>query len=326
MKMTIGSALNAALFEEMERDKEVFVIGEEIGRTGLYGVTSGLEERFGKSRVIRTPISEAGFVGMSVGAAMRGMRPVTELMYIDFIGVCMDQVINQAAKMRYMTGGQVSIPMVLLLPTGAGRRNAGQHSQSLESLLAHIPGLKMVAPTTPYDAKGLLKASIRDDDPVMFLEHKFTAGIEGDVPDGDYIVPIGKANVRRKGKDVTVIAWSRQVIYALEAAEELQKEGINAEIIDLRSLVPLDWDTIQESVCKTHRVVITEECVKRGGYAAEISAQISENLFGELNRPVERIGALNITPPFSPPLEDAFFPHPKDIIAAVRKLFDKGHC
>jgi pyruvate/2-oxoglutarate/acetoin dehydrogenase E1 component len=319
--MTIAEALHVALREEMARDREVFVIGEEVGgQYGLFDMTTGLQDIFGKDRAIATPISEAGFVGMSVGAALRGMRPVVELMYIDFIGVCMDQIINQAAKMRYMTGGQVSVPMVLLLPTGSGRRNAGQHSQCLESMLAHVPGLKMVAPTTPYDAKGLLKAAIRDNDPVMFLEHKLLFGNKGEVPEGDYVVPIGQAAVRRKGQDLTIIAWSRQVLYALEAAEELQKEGIAAEVIDLRSLVPLDWQTIAESVRKTHRVVVAEECVKRGGYGAEISAQIAEELFAELDQPVARVGALNIVPPFSPPLEDAFFPHPQDIVAAARKL------
>jgi pyruvate/2-oxoglutarate/acetoin dehydrogenase E1 component len=323
--MTIAEALHAALYEEMINDPEVFVMGEDVGgQFGPFDVTTGLGNIFGKDRAIATPISEAGFVGMSVGAAMRGMRPVVELMYIDFIGVCMDQIINQAAKMRYMTGGQVSIPMVLRLPMGSGRRNAGQHSQCLESLLAHIPGLKMVAPTTPYDAKGLLKAAIRDDDPVMFLEHKLMFANKGEVPADDYIVPIGKAAIRREGKDVTIIAWSRQVLYAMEAAEELQKEGIDAEVIDLRSLVPLDWETIAESVHKTRRVVVTEECVKRGGYAAEISAQISEELFAELDQPVARVGALNIVPPFSPPLEDAFFPHPKDIVKATRKVVKKA--
>jgi pyruvate/2-oxoglutarate/acetoin dehydrogenase E1 component len=323
--MTISEALHAALYEEMLRDEEVFTIGEEVGRFGPYEVTTGLETVFSKNRVIATPISEAGFVGICVGAAMRGMRPVVELMYIDFIGVCMDQIINQAAKMRYMTGGQVSIPMVLRLPMGSGRRNAGQHSQCLESMLAHVPGLKMVAPTTPYDAKGLLKAAIRDDDPVMFLDHKFLFGVKGEVPEDDYVVPIGKAAVRREGKDLTIIAWSRQVLYALEAAEELKKEGIDAEVIDLRSLVPLDWETIADSVRKTHRVVVTEECVKRGGYGAEISAQIAEELFAELEQSVARIGALNIVPPFSPPLEDAFFPHPKDIVETAKKVMKKKY-
>ena len=318
--ITISEALRAALIEEMGRDEKIFAIGEDVERAGIFNVITGLGKKFGEQRIISTPISEAGFIGMAVGAAMRGMRPVAELMYIDFIGICMDQIINQAAKMRYMTGGQVCIPMVLLLPTGSGRRNAGQHSQCLESMLTHIPGLKIISPTTPYDAKGLLKSAIRDDDPVMFLEHKFLSNETGEVPDEDFTVPIGKATIRRVGKDVTIISWSRQVIYALEAAEEMAKEGIDVEVIDLRSLVPLDWDTIEKSVCKTHRVVVTQECVKRGGYGGEISAQISENLFDGLYKPVERLGALNIVPPFSPPLEDAFFPHPKDIIEAVKRV------
>ena len=317
--MTISEALHEALRGEMLRDPKVFTIGEECGFDGLYGVSTDLEKEFGDQRVIATPISEAGFVGMSVGAAMRGMRPVAELMYIDFIGVCMDQIINQAAKMCYMTGGQVSVPM-LRLPMGSGRRNAGQHSQNLESLLTHIPGLKIVAPITPCDAKGMLTAAIRDDDPVVMLEHKLCYNIRGEVPDGDYTVPFGKAAVRREGTDVTLIGWSRQVLNALEAAEILEKEGISAEVVDIRSLVPLDFDTIAASVSKTGRAVVAQECVNRGGYGGEISAQISENLFGALKAPVVRIGAKNIVPPFAHTLEDAFFPNTADIAAAVRKM------
>lgn len=318
--MTISEALHEALRGEMLRDPKVFTIGEECGFDGLYGVSTDLEKEFGDKRVIATPISEAGFVGMSVGAAMRGMRPVAELMYIDFIGVCMDQIINQAAKMCYMTGGQVSVPMVLRLPMGSGRRNAGQHSQNLESLLTHIPGLKIVAPITPCDAKGMLTAAIRDDDPVVMLEHKLCYNIRGEVPDGDYTVPFGKAAVRREGTDVTLIGWSRQVLNALEAAEILEKEGISAEVVDIRSLVPLDFDTIAASVSKTGRAVVAQECVNRGGYGGEISAQIAENLFGVLKAPVVRIGAKNIVPPFAHTLEDAFFPNTADIAAAVRKM------
>jgi pyruvate/2-oxoglutarate/acetoin dehydrogenase E1 component len=322
--ITISKALHAALREEMTKDQAVFVIGEDIGgQSSPYGVARDLETIFGKNRVIATPLSEAGYVGISIGASMRGMRPVIEFASIDFIGVCMDQIINQAAKMRYMSGGQVSVPIVLHLPIGSGLRKAGQHSQCLESMLAHLPGLKIVAPTTPYDAKGLFKAAIRDDDPVVFLTHKFLFDVKGEVSEDDYIIPIGEATIRREGKDVTIIAWSRQVLYSLEAAEKLQKEGIDAEVLDLRSLVPLDWETIAESVCKTHRVVVTEECVKRGGYAGEISAQIAEELFTELYQPVARVGALNIVPPFSPPLEDAFFPHPQDIVDAAEIIMSK---
>ena len=320
---TIGQALHETLREEMLRDERVFTIGEEVGFDGLYGVTLGLEKEFGDRRVIPTPISEAGFVGMSVGAAMSGMRPVAELMYIDFIGVCMDQIINQAAKMHFMTGGQVSVPMVLRVPMGSGHRNAGQHSQNLESLLTHIPGLKVIAPITPYDAKGMLAAAIRDDDPVVMLEHKLCYNVSGEVPDEDYVVPFGKAAVRREGSDVTLIGWSRQVLYELEAAEELEKEGISCEVVDIRSLVPLDFETIERSVRKTGRALISQECVNRGGYGGEISAQISEFLFDALKSPVKRLGAKNICPPFAHTLEDAFFPHTADIVAAVREMMNQ---
>ena len=256
---TISQALHESLRNEMLRDSKVFTMGEECGFDGLYGVSTDLEKEFGTKRVIATPISEAGFVGMAVGAAMRGMRPVAELMYIDFIGVCMDQIINQAAKMCYMTGGQISVPMVLRLPMGSGRRNAGQHSQNLESLLTHIPGLKVIAPITPYDAKGMLTAAIRDDDPVVMIEHKLCYNIQGEVPEEDYVVPFGKAAVRREGTDVTLIGWSRQVLNELEAAEILAGDGISAEVIDIRSLVPLDFEAIAASVRKTGRVLVAQE-------------------------------------------------------------------
>lgn len=317
---TIGQALHETLRNEMLRDPTVFTIGEEVGFDGLYGVTLGLEKEFGDKRVIPTPISEAGFVGMSVGAAMSGMRPVAELMYIDFIGVCMDQIINQAAKMHFMTGGQVSVPMVLRVPMGSGRRNAGQHSQNLESMLTHVPGLKVIAPITAYDAKGILAAAIRDDDPVVILEHKLCYNEKGEVPDEDYIVPFGQAAIRREGSDVTLIGWSRQVLYELEAAEILAKEGISCEVVDLRSLVPLDFETIEKSVRKTGRALVSQECVNRGGYGGEISAQISEFVFDALKGPVVRLGAKNICPPFAHTLEDAFFPHVDDIVEAVRKM------
>ena len=317
---TIGQALHETLRNEMLRDPTVFTIGEEVGFDGLYGVTLGLEKEFGDKRVIPTPISEAGFVGMSVGAAMSGMRPVAELMYIDFIGVCMDQIINQAAKMHYMTGGQVSVPMVLRVPMGSGRRNAGQHSQNLESLLTHIPGLKVIAPITPYDAKGMLAAAIRDDDPVVILEHKLCYNEKGEVPDEDYTVPFGKAAIRREGTDVTLVGWSRQVLYELEAAEILAKEGISCEVVDIRSLVPLDFETIEKSVRKTGRAIVSQKCVNRGGYGGEISAQISEFVFDALRAPVVRLGAKNICPPFAHTLEDAFFPHVDDIVETARKM------
>ncbi|SET08376.1 pyruvate dehydrogenase E1 component beta subunit [Natronincola peptidivorans] len=318
--LSTSKAIREALHEEMQRDENVIVVGEDLGKMGNpFGITLGFLDEFGPNRVIETPICESGFTGMAVGAAMRGVRPVVELMYVDFIGVAMDPVMNQAAKMRYMTGGQVNIPMVVRAPMGAGRRNAGQHSQCLETLFTNIPGLKVVAPSTAADAKGLLKASIRDEDPVIFLEHKLLYAAKGEIPEGEHIIPIGEADVKREGKDVTIITWSRQVFFALEAAKELEKDGIDVEVIDLRSLVPLDWETIKKSVSKTHNVVVVQEGNKRSGFAGEISSQIMEELFDELDSPVERVAGLNVVPPFSPPLEDAFFPNPNDIVKAVKK-------
>lgn len=323
-KITYGQAISEAMHEEMVRDENVFILGEDMGIMGsVFGLTRGFRDEFGKNRVIDTPISESGFIGMSVGAAIRGMRPVAELMYVDFATVCFDPIVNQAAKMRYMTGGQVKVPMVIRAPEGAGRRNAGQHSQSLDSLFTHIPGLKVVAPATPYDAKGLLKAAIRDDDPIMFIEHKLLYAGKGEVPEEEYIIPLGKADVKRTGKDVTIIAYSRQVNFALQAAKELADEGIDAEVIDLRTLVPLDWETIEASIKKTHRVVIVQEGPKRCGYAGEISSQIMEGAFDELDAPVKRVAGLNVIPPFSPALEDLIYPNPKDIVTGVKELLGK---
>ena len=320
-KLSMSKAIREAMHEEMVRDESVIVIGEDLGIMGSpFGVTQGFLDEFGPDRVIETPICESGFTGMAVGAAMRGIRPVVELMYVDFIGVAMDPVLNQAAKLRYMTGGQVSIPMVIRAPMGAGRRNAGQHSQCLETFFTHIPGLKLVCPSTPADAKGLLKAAIRDEDPVIFLEHKLLYAVKGELPEEEHIIPLGKADVKREGKDVTIITWSRQVLFALEAAVELEKNGVEVEVIDLRTLVPLDWETIKKSVSKTHNVVLVQEGYKRSGYAGEIAAQIMEELFDELDSPVERVAGLNTVAPFSPPLEDAFFPNASDIVQAVKKI------
>ena len=323
-KLSISKAIGEALHEEMARDENVIILGEDMGKMGnVFGITVGFQEEFGENRVIDTPISESGFCGMAVGAAMRGIRPVVELMYDDSITVAADQIINQAAKMRYMTGGQATVPMVLRLPMGAGRRNAGQHSQCLENLLCHVPGLKVVAPSTAEDAKGLLKSAIRDEDPVIFMEHKLLYAKKETLPEGEYTIPLGVADVKREGTDVTIITWSRQVYFALEAAEELAKEGISAEVLDLRTLVPLDWDAIVKSVSKTHHVIVLSEEVKRGSYAAEISAQVAEELFDELDAPVERVCGLNIVSPFSPTLEDVNFPHPADIVKAVKKVLNK---
>ncbi len=323
-KISISAAIREGMREEMLRDENVIMVGEDLGRMGSpFAITLGFLDEFGPNRVIETPISESGFTGMAVGAAMRGMRPVVELMYVDFVSVAMDPVMNQAAKMRYMTGGQVKVPLVVRAPMGSGRRNAGQHSQCLETLFTHIPGLKVVCPSTAKDAKGLIKAAIRDDDPVIFLEHKLLYARKEEVPEEEYIIPLGKADVKREGKDITIITWSRQVYFALEAAEELAKEGIDAEVLDLRTLVPLDWEAIRESVCKTHNVVVVHEGVKRSGYGGELSAQITEELFDELDSPVTRVAALNVVPPFAPTLEDAFFPHPEDIVKAVKKVLNR---
>ena len=324
-KITYGQALSEAIHEEMVRDESVCVIGEDMGVMGsVFGLTKGFMEEFGANRVIDTPISESGFTGMSVGAAMRGLRPVVELMYVDFTGVCMDPIMNQAAKMRYMTGGQATVPMVIRAPQGAGRRNAGQHSQSLEALFTHIPGLKVVVPATPYDAKGLLKTAIRDDDPVIFLEHKLLYAGKGEVPEEEYLIPFGQADVKRAGKDVTILTYSREVLFSLQAADELAKEGIDVEVIDLRSLVPLDWETIAASVKKTHRVVVVQEAPKRGGFGGEIAAQVMEELFDELDAPVERVAGMNVVPPFSPALEDHIYPRPECIIKGVKKAMGRA--
>ena len=323
-KITVSKAIREGLHEEMVRDDKVFIMGEDMAVMGnVFAITTGFLDEFGPNRVIDTPISEEGFCGMAVGAAMRGMRPVVELMYDDFATVAADPLLNQAAKMRYMTGGQASVPMVLRAPMGSGRRNAGQHSQSLENFFCHFPGLKVVAPCSAEDAKGLIKSAIRDDDPVIVLEHKLLYAKKEEIPEEEYLTPIGKAKVKREGKDLTIITWSREVNFSMEAAEKLAAEGIDVEVLDLRSLVPIDWDAIKASVSKTHNVIVVSEEVKRGSYAGEISAQIAEELFDELDAPVERVCGLNIVSPFSPVLEDENFPHPDDIVKAVKRVLNK---
>lgn len=322
--ITVSKAISEALREEMLRDEKVFITGEDMAVMGnVFAITRGFLEEFGENRVIDTPISEEGFVGMAVGAAMRGMRPVVELMYDDFATECADPLFNQAAKMRYMTGGQCSVPMVLRAPMGSGRRNAGQHSQSLENFFCHFPGLKVIAPCTAEDAKGMTKTAIRDDDPVVILEHKLLYAKKETIPTEEYLIPLGKADVKREGTDLTIITWSREVHFALDAAKMLEAEGISVEVLDLRSLVPLDWDAIVASVSKTHNVVVVSEEVKRGSFAGEISALISEELFDELDAPVERVCGLNICSPFSPVLEDLNFPHPEDIVKSVKHVLNK---
>ncbi len=321
--ISVSKAIGEALHEEMLRDENVIIMGEDMGVMGnVFGITRGFRDEFGADRVIDTPISESGFCGMAVGAAMRGLRPVVELMYDDFLTVCADPIMNQAAKMRYMTGGQATVPAVFRMPMGAGRRNAGQHSQCLENYLCHMPGLKVAAPASAEDAKGMLKSAIRDNDPVVFIEHKLLYAKKEQIPEGEYTVALGKARLCRAGTDITVITWSREVNFAMEAAGELEKLGVSAEVLDLRTLVPLDWEAICESIRKTHRALIVSEEVKRGSYAGEIAAQISEELFDELDAPVCRLCGLNITSPFSLVLEDRNFPHPEDIVDGVRKIMN----
>ncbi|WP_349687743.1 alpha-ketoacid dehydrogenase subunit beta [Acidaminococcus sp. DS4831] len=323
-RISVSKALGEALHEEMERDSNVIILGEDVGIMGnVFGITRGFRDEFGVDRVIDTPISEAGFIGMSVGAAMRGMRPVAELMYDDFMTVCADPILNQAAKMRYMTGGQLTIPLVIRMPMGSGRRNAGQHSQSLENYFCHMPGLKVIAPCSAKDAKGLLKSAIRDNDPVIFMEHKLLYAHKEEIPENDYTIPIGLADVKHAGNDITIITWSREVNFAMEAIEILNKYNISVELIDLRTLVPLDWKCIEKSVKKTHNVIVVSEECKRGSYAGELSAMIAEELFDELDSPVRRVCGLNITSPFSPPLEDLNFPHPQNIVEAVKNVLNR---
>ena len=322
--LSISKALREGLHEEMVRDKNVIMLGEEVGLKGnVYGITVGFQEEFGPERVIDTPISEAGFCGMAVGAAMRGMRPIAELMYNDFMTVCADPILNQAAKMRYMTGGQASVPMVLRVSIGAGRRNAGQHSQSLEAYFCHMPGLKVIAPCTAKDAKGMIKSAVRDNDPVVCVEHKLLYAKKEELPEEEYTIPIGLADIKREGTDITIISWSRELVFSLEAAEKLAQEGINAEVLDMRTLVPIDWETITKSISKTHHVMVVSEEVKRGSYAGEISAQIAEDLFDELDAPVLRVCGENVTSPYSPILEDANFPHVDTIVKAAKKVLNK---
>lgn len=317
---TYLQALNDALRQEMERDSSVLLFGEDVGQFGgCFGVTQGLFQQFGEDRVRDTPISESAIIGAATGAAAAGMRPVCEIMFVDFIGVAMDQLFNQAAKMRFMFGGKAKIPMVLRAPQGAGLGAAAQHSQSLEAWFMHIPGLKVAIPATPYDAKGLLISAIRDDNPVVFLEHKLLYGVEGDVPDDAYTVDFGKAVVRRQGSDITLVATSKMVHTALEAAEKLAAEGISAEVIDPRTLSPLDMETIIASVKKTHRLTVAHEAVKIGGAGAEIAAQAAEKAFDYLDAPIVRVGAPFTPVPFSPPLEQAFIPGVDTLVAAVKK-------
>jgi pyruvate dehydrogenase E1 component beta subunit len=320
-KMKYREALRAALEEEMERDPSVFCIGEGIGeRGGSYKVTEGLIARFGPGRVIDTPLSEAGFVGVGVGAAIAGQRPVVEMLFVDFLLLAMDQVVNQAAKYRFMSGGEGRVPLVIRTQGGAGNSLAGQHSQSLEALYHHIPGLKVVMPATPRDAKGLLTAAIRDDDPVIFIEHKLLYMTEGEVPDEPYEVPLGVADIKRAGSDVTLVTWSHMVTKSLAAAESLAAEGISVEVVDLRSLVPMDMTCVLDSVRRTGRLVIAQEAVKRGGVASDVAAIVAEEAFDSLRAPIVRVAAYNTVVPFNLTLEKATVPQVADVVAGVRSV------
>jgi acetoin:2,6-dichlorophenolindophenol oxidoreductase subunit beta len=319
--MTFLMAINEALRLEMERDPNVYIVGEDVGAFGgCFGVTGGLLAQFGEKRVRDTPITESAIVGTAVGAAVAGLRPVAELMFVDFIGVAMDQLYNQAAKMKYMFGGKAKIPMVLRTSCGAGIGAAAQHSQCLEAWFMHVPGLKVVMPSTPADAKGLLMASIRDDNPVVFLEHKNLYGLEGEVPPGEYIVPLGQADIKRVGNDATIVATAAMVHRSLEAAEKLAADGISVEVIDPRSLSPLDTATILGSVRKTHRLVIVHEEVKFAGSGAEIAAMVAEEAFDFLDAPILRVAAPFTPVPFSSVLEQEYIPSVDKIMAAVKKV------
>lgn len=319
--ITYREAIVEALREEMIRNEKVFLLGEDIAiYGGAYGATKGLWEEFGDERVRDTAISEQAIIGAAIGAAMTGMRPVAEIMYVDFMTLAMDQFCNQAAKIRYMFGGKAKVPMVIRTQGGAGRCIAAHHSQSLESWFLHVPGIYVIMPSTPYDAKGLLKSAIRDDNPILFIEHKSMYNNKGEVPEEEYTIPIGKADVKKVGKDITIIAHSRSTIYSLEAANELEKEGISVEVIDPRTLQPLDMETILSSVKKTNKVIIVEEGCKNNGVGAEIGMRIVEQAFDYLDAPIKRIAGADVPIPMSEPLENAAIPNKNDIIKAIKEM------
>jgi acetoin:2,6-dichlorophenolindophenol oxidoreductase subunit beta len=323
-ELTYAQALNEALREEMRRDGAVFVLGEDVavwgGGGGVFGVTRDLVDEFGPQRVRDTPISEEGIVALAVGAAATGTRPVVELMYFDFVTLAMEPLVNQAAKLRYMFGGQARVPMVLRSNLGSSGGKAAQHSQSLESWMVHVPGLKVVVPATPADAKGLLKTAIRDDNPVVFLEHKLLYSTRGEVPDGEHLVPFGQAAVRRRGRDVTVVATQAMLVKALAAADRLAAGGIEAEVIDPRTLVPFDREAVVRSVRRTNRLLICHEAVERGGWAGEVAMQVMDDVFDHLDAPIARVCGANIPVPFSEPLEKVAIPGEEAIVDVVRRL------
>jgi pyruvate dehydrogenase E1 component beta subunit len=324
-RITLREALNQAMVEEMERDETVFLMGEEVAEyNGAYKVSQGMLDRFGPKRVIDTPITEAGFAGLGVGAAMAGLRPIIEFMTWNFAILAMDQIVNAAAKMLYMSGGQYHVPVVFRGPGGAAAQVAAQHSQSLENWMVNVPGLKVVMPSNPADAKGLLKAAIRDDDPVIFIENEISYGDIGEVPDHEYVIPLGKADIKRQGTDVTLIAHSRMAVLTLKAADELAKQGIEAEVVDPRTIRPLDETTILKSVAKTNRVVVIEEGWRFSGIGAEISARIMEKGFDDLDAPVLRVTGADVPMPYAANLEALALPSVEEIIKAARQVCNRN--
>jgi len=321
-ELTFGQAIKEALAEELRRDERVFMIGEDIAEAGTaFKVLTGLVDEFGPQRIIDSPISEPGITGIGVGMAMTGMRPIVDIMFGDFSTLIMDQMVNQAAKIHYMSGGKLRVPMVLRTTLGAGRRSAAQHSQSLHAWFAHIPGLKVVVPATPYDAKGLLKSAIRDENPVVFMEDKMMYQTnKGYVPEEEYTIPLGVADVKRVGSDITIVATSSMVLVALEAARQLAMIGISAEVVDPRTLVPLDAQTLIDSAKKTSRAIVVDEGYERYGATAELAAVIADGAFYYLDAPVRRMGALNVPIPFSPPLEDRTIPQAAGVVELAKSL------
>jgi pyruvate/2-oxoglutarate/acetoin dehydrogenase E1 component len=315
-------AVTEAIKEEMERDENIVVIGEDVGVPGgPFGATRGLYAQFGPERVVDTPISEAGFVGLAAGAAACGLRPIVEIMFMDFATVCMDGIVNQIAKMRYMFGSQYTVPIVIRTPAGGGLNSGPHHSQCLEAWFAHVPGLKVVMPATPHDVKGLLKSAIRDDNPVIVVENRTLNALKGPVSEEEFLIPIGQADIKRQGSNVTVVATSRMVHESLKAAEILAQENIQVEVIDLRSIAPWDRETVFESISKTHRLVIAHEAVKDFGIGAEIAATVVEELMDELDAPILRVGAPRVPIPFN--LENAYLPNENDIVDAVKKTMER---
>ncbi len=322
-EITVRQALNDAMKEEMMRDETVILLGCDVAiRGNPFGVSRGLCQQFGEKRVIDTPISEAGFTGIGIGAAGMGLRPIVEILYSDWITLAMDQIVNIAAKIRYMFGGRINMPLVIRAPFGCSGGVAAQHSQSLEAWFNHVPGLKVVTPLTPYDVKGMLKTAVRDDNPVIFFEHKNSYTMKGEVPEEDYTVPFGKAAVRREGSDITIVTYSYMTVKSMNVAEELVSEGIQCEVIELRSLLPLDYETVMKSVEKTNRVVVVQEAHLRGGMASDIVAEIVDRGFDLLDAPPVRVGSLNIPVPFNKTLEKMVIPDENRIKSAVKRVLE----